>query len=101
MLDWERTLNTDLLPLFSRNPSPKPQGAPAPASATPQFLQTSFVDKVVENRDTRAYLNSAGDILLLWTFLGRNIILITTNEYTLREVLSRMSSAPVVPIPGK
>jgi len=55
----------------------------------------------VENRDTRSYLNSSGDILLLWTFLGRNIILITTNEYTLREVLSRMSSAPVVPIPGR
>ena len=101
MLDWERTLNTDLLPLFSRNPSPKPQGAPAPASTTPQFIRTSFVDKVVENRDTRSYLNSSGDILLLWTFLGRNIILITTNEYTLREVLSRMSSAPVVPIPGR
>jgi len=98
MLDWERTLRADLLPLFSRNPSPKTQGTPAPASTTPQFLQTSFVDKVAENRDTRSYLNSSGDILLLWTFLGRNIILITTNEYTLREVLSRMNSAPVVPI---
>ncbi len=101
MLDWERTLNTDLLPLFNRNPSPKLQGAAAPASTTPQFLQTNFVDKIAENRDTRAYLNRAGDILLLWTFLGRNTILITTNEYTLREVLSRTSSAPVVPIPGK
>ncbi len=101
MLDWERTLSTDLLPLFGRNPSPKPQGAPAPASTTVQFLQTNFTDKIAENRDTRSYLNSAGDILLLWTFLGRNTILITTNEYTLREVLSRISSAPVVPIPGK
>ena len=101
MLDWEYTLSADLLPLFSRNPSPKPQGTPAPASTTPQFLQTSFVDKIAENRDTRAHLNEAGDILLLWTFLGRNTVLITTNEYTLREVLSRMNSSPVVPIPGK
>lgn len=101
MLDWERTLDTDLLPLFSRNPSPKPQGTAAPASTTVQFLQTNFTDKIAENRDTRSYLNSAGDILLLWTFLGRNTILITTNEYTLREVLSRLNTAPVVPIPGK
>ncbi len=101
MLLWERTLQKDLLPFFSRNPSPKMQGAAPPASTTPQLLQTSFVDKVVENRDTRAYLNDAGDVLLLWTVLGRNIILITTNEYTLREVISRLNTAPVIPIPGK
>lgn len=101
MLAWERTLQKDLLPFFGRNPSPKMQGTAPPASTTPQFLQTAFVDKVVENRDTRAYLNDAGDVLLLWTVLGRNIILITTNEYTLREVISRLNTAPVVPIPGQ
>ena len=101
MLAWERTLQKDLLPFFGRNPSPKMQGAAPPASTTPQLLQTAFVDKVVENRDTRAYLNDAGDVLLLWTVLGRNIILITTNEYTLREVISRLNTAPVIPIPGK
>ena len=99
MLLWERTLQKDMLPFFSRNPSPKLQGAASPASTTPQLLQTSFVDKVVENRDTRAYLNDAGDVLLLWTVLGRNIILITTNEYTLREVISRLNTAPVIPTP--
>ena len=101
MLAWERTLQKDLLPFFGRNPSPKMQGAAPPASTTPQLLQTAFVDKVVENRDTRAYLNDAGDVLLLWTVLGRNIILITTNEYTLREVISRLNTAPVISIPGK
>lgn len=101
MLDWERTMRRDLSPLFNRNPSPRlpTQGATG-ATSTPQFLQTGFVDKVVENRDTRAIVNDDGEILLLWTFLGRNIILITTNEYTLREVISRLSAAPVVPIPA-
>lgn len=114
MLAWEASMRNDLSPLFNRNPSPRPApitAQPAPTgTSTPldtqpqapvQFIQTGFVDKVVENRDARAVLNDAGDILLLWTFLGRNTILITTNEYTLREVLSRMTNAPVVPIPGK
>lgn len=102
MLDWERTLKSDLSPLFSRNPSPHLTESFVPlGTTTPQFLQTSFVDRVVENRDTRAIQNEAGDLLLLWTFLGRNIVLITTNEFTLREVLSRLSSAPVIPLPSR
>ncbi len=101
MLAWEDTMRSDLAPFFNRNPSPTTPGQAPVASSTPQFLQTGFVDKVVENRDTRVIQNDNGDILLLWTFLGRNAVLITTNEYTLREVLSRLTAAPVVPIPGK
>lgn len=111
MLEWERTMRGDLGPLFVRNPSPKIPAPAAPAeqlgSTTlqveqqPVFIPTSFVDKIVENRDTRALLSAEGDILLLWTMLGRNIILITTNEYTLREVVSRIHVAPTIPQPGQ
>lgn len=112
MLAWEQTMRPDLLPFFNRNPSPQVVSAPPAPVATstgtstapvapPIFINSSFVDKVVENRDVRLIQNSAGDILLLWTFLGRNTILVTTNEYTMREVLSRLKSAPVVPIPGR
>jgi hypothetical protein len=107
MLDWERTMQGDLGALFARNPSPKTPVVPidtpvasTTASSTPSvsdFIQTGFVDRVVENQDARVVLNEQGDLVLLWTFLGRNRIVITTNEYTLREVISRMSSAPVVP----
>lgn len=120
MLAWERTMRQDLSPLFTRNPSPKVEAQPqlpattasTTASSTNQtatstaattlpsvsvIIPTSFVDKVVENRDARVIVNQEGDILLLWTFLGRNIVLITTNEYTLREIISRMQNAPVVP----
>jgi len=121
MLEWERTMRGDLSPLFSRSPSPRlvaPEPPPvfetatstasSTGSTTPQavpieipFIQTGFVDKIVENRDTRAVLNDAGDLLLLWTFLGRNSIVITTNEYTLREVVSRINVAPTIPTPGQ
>lgn len=101
MLAWERTIRDDLNPLFNRTVSPTLKNTKSTTEESPRFLQTNFIDKVVENRDVRLIQNDAGDILLLWTFLGRNIILITTNEFTLREVISRLNTAPVVSIPTK
>lgn len=118
MLAWERTMQDDLAPLFTRTPSPVIQNAPAPASAatstasttpaatsTPPvqaFVPAGFTDQVVENHDARVILDKDGNILLLWTFLGRNTVVITTNEYTLREIISRLQNAPIVPaVPGQ
>lgn len=98
MITWERTMKDELLPLFNRTPRPRtPEETGATPTATSTLpIRTQFVDKIVENRDTRAVLNEQGDLLLLWTFLDRNIIVITTNEYTLREIITRLS-APVTP----
>jgi hypothetical protein len=72
---------------------------PALPAATP-FVQTKFVDQVVENRDARVVLGPEGDILLLWVFLDRSTILITTNDATLREVISRLSQASILSLPA-
>jgi hypothetical protein len=108
LLAWEPSMQQDLLPLFSRHPSPHLPPADTQASSTaatstptttPEFLQTGFVDQVVENHDARVILNSTGDILLLWTFLDRNTVVITTNDATLREIIRRSNTPPVVPQP--
>lgn len=118
MLKWERTLFDDLTPLFVRTPSLRIEDTPVvpvepalststasstvasttPGAAPSRIVQTIFIDKVIENRDTRSIVNEAGDVLLLWTFLDRNTILITTNEYTLREIINRTQNASIVPI---
>jgi len=93
MLAWERTMRGDLLPLFNREPRPHiPEEGVSTSSvgSVPQLLQTGFSDKILENRDARVVLNTSGDILLLWAPLGPNLFVITTNEYTLREVISRL-----------
>jgi hypothetical protein len=108
MLEWEETMESGLAPLFTRNPRPRiPEEAAGTATATSTATTTTevaptpltgFADKIVENRDARAVVNNVGDLLLLWTFLDRNTIVITTNEYTLREIITRLS-APVTPTP--
>jgi hypothetical protein len=109
MLAWEPTMQTDLAPLFTYTPNTLVSGNSGSASSTsasstlagqaPQFLQTGFVDDIVENHDARVVKDSSGNILLLWTFLDRNTIVITTNDATLREIISRLQTAPVTSAP--
>ncbi len=103
MLAWEPYVSQDLAPLFTYTPSPRiPEQGLATTSSNPanQFIQTGFVDKIVENHDARVLQNQYGDIYLLWTFLDRNTLVITTNDATLREVISRLKNAPITPIPS-
>ncbi|MDE2213088.1 MAG: hypothetical protein KGJ34_00955 [Patescibacteria group bacterium] len=104
MLSWEDTMQTDLSPLFDRTPPihiPEEGNTAAEAIAAPQLLQSPFSDLVVDNEDARVIQDSSGDILLLWTFVDRQTLVITTNQYTLQEIISRLTEAPVVPIPGE
>ena len=129
MLAWEANMRGDLSPLFTRTPAvrtlPPPivSYVPAPVATTTAsssivatstqgvaasssepavpavFFQGNFIDQIVENRDARVILNQDGDILLLWTFLDRSIIVIATNEATLREIVSRISQASILSLP--
>lgn len=78
--------------------TPATTTTPVPvAPAEPVFAH--FSDAVVRNHDARVITNSAGDILLLWTFLDRNTLVITTNEYTLGEIIRRVDTTSVIPQP--
>ena len=101
MLAWERTMRTDLSPLFDRGISPTLPVSDSAAALPAQVLTTAFVDRTVENHDARVLQDAQGNILLLWTFLDRNTLVITTNEYTLRELITRLAGAPVVPTVGQ
>lgn len=102
MLSWESSMQKDLSPLFTRTPPLHLQGeggTQASSSSVSAFIQTGFIDRIVENHDARVIQTSTNDITLLWTFINRNTIVVTTNEVTLREVISRIKIAPIVPIP--
>lgn len=64
-----------------------------------QIFQGNFLDQVVENHDARVVINQNDDILLLWTFLDRSTIVVTTNAQTLKEVISRISHSSTVSLP--
>ncbi len=118
MLAWEATMRGDLSPLFVRTPAVRARvETPAvvattsstTASTTPiveepvqpvPLFAGNFIDQIVENHDARVILNREGDILLLWTFLDRSTIVVTTNTQTLRELISRISQASILTLPA-
>lgn len=102
MIAWEPSIKQDLTPLFNTiAPTHIPEQGLASTTPNPanQFIQTGFVDSIVENHDARVIQNSTGDITLLWTFLDRNTLVITTDVTAVREIISRIKQAPVTSIP--
>ncbi|HVV38805.1 MAG TPA: hypothetical protein VHD31_00570 [Candidatus Paceibacterota bacterium] len=116
ILNWEPYMQKDLAPLFARTPrlqimATQPNATTTQSTATstatttttppvPNYTaSTTFIDRIVENHDARVIQDSAGNILLLWSFLDRKTLVITTNEVTLREIISRLKNPPITPLP--
>ena len=85
----------DLAPFF-----PSMDSTSSPQAST-QIISSSFTDQVIGNHDARVLLDQSGQPVLLWAFLDRQTIVITTNQYTLGEIISRLKTAPVTPVPGQ
>ncbi|PIT91126.1 hypothetical protein COU17_02080 [Candidatus Kaiserbacteria bacterium CG10_big_fil_rev_8_21_14_0_10_49_17] len=107
MLEWEPYLVEDLAPLFGevlpdRVPEFIDESATTTATSTPTQTGTlpgelvrKFEDIVLRNKDVRALKNDAGKIVLLYTFPDQQTLIITTNEFTLTEILTRFSTTRV------
>lgn len=87
MLQWEKNIEEDLTPFFSPNTA-----FVKPATADGE---NTFSDTVVENLDVRILRDTNGDIRMLYTFINRTTIVITTNIRTLLELSGRLRVADI------
>lgn len=83
MLEWEDDIHEDLAPLFGSPSRIEPEGSIVFSVSTP------FVDKVIKNRDARILRDNDGDIAFLYSFLDKETLVITTNELTFNEIVTR------------
>ena len=74
MLAWERTMGPDLQELFS---------------SEHDFTRETFVDIVLYNKDVRAVLSQSGEVVLGYSFIDKNTIVIFENKLALKEVINR------------
>lgn len=82
MLEWEKNMSNDLAPVFG----------PALSTSAGILGAGSFEDVVIQSRDARILRRGNGDIALMYAFLDRETIILTTNRNTFMEILTRMAS---------
>ena len=78
MLLWESTMARDLSPIFDLTTLDE-------ATITRQFQ-----DAIIKNQDARVLRDQNGKIVLLYSFANREILIITTHEITLDEIIKRL-----------
>jgi hypothetical protein len=95
MLQWEDELQIDLAPLFG--PALVTQPRPVTGTSTGMIQPSApgtgqFTDEIIRNKEVRVLRNANGKIILLYGFVDRNTLVITTNEFTFAEIVTRLSS---------
>lgn len=78
LLEWERDMGRELSGFFE----------PTSASGNPPLL--TFTDEIVQNLDVR---KSGDEWPIIYTFPNQDLLIITTNEFTLREIITRLGSS--------
>lgn len=83
MLQWEKTINADLTPIFTTvsRQTTGPDGIPR---------ERNFEDAIMRNYDVRQLKDDAGVVQLFYSFPTRNILIIAESPYSFTEVLSRL-----------
>lgn len=81
MLEWEKNMRDDILPIFA---SPETLATTSPAAL--------FSDLIVQNKDTRVLRNLTGQTVLLYSFFGNNMLIITDNELSLRAIIGKLNA---------
>ncbi len=84
MLAWEQTMSSDLAPLFGPAVT---ESLDAQARTSSQTRGAFFKDIVASNLSSRLLVNERGEDRIIYTFLDRQTILITTDRLQLANIL--------------
>jgi len=88
MLDWENTLSSDMFYLFDLK-----------TGETKLQLETrKWKDVIISNRDARVLYNEENKPILYYMFADKDSLVITDNEDTLKEIITRLIIKNVKPL---
>jgi hypothetical protein len=106
MLRWESAMPEELSEIFnyreiaevSSDVTSSEASTTVPVTNTRSFFnyRGAFKDKIVLNRDVREFTTSEGRILVLYTFINKNTIAITTSESALKAIIERIEKQTIL-----
>ncbi|PIR86395.1 hypothetical protein COU13_01165 [Candidatus Kaiserbacteria bacterium CG10_big_fil_rev_8_21_14_0_10_43_70] len=83
MLEWERNINEDLSPLFTKIPYQN-------RGLDGNITINSFEDVIIRNYDVRVLRDSSGNIKMLYAFPTKEILIIAESPHSFVEALARL-----------
>jgi hypothetical protein len=98
MLQWEPSIESDIGSMFiSRKAAVLPTNSPTSTTTQKRTMlgRRGFVDKTIDNRDTRVILNEDNTIALLYTFFDKNTLIIASSDKALKELTFRLTSGRI------
>ena len=89
MIAWENTMSDDFSNVFGY--SNITVGGSGTSTLASYFnIQGSWKDGVIQNKDVRAFTKPDGTVLILYSFVDNNTIVITTDGKALSEIINRL-----------
>ncbi len=91
MLKWESSIPDELAILLNYKNKARPESVVGTTTLSSFFtILGKFEDKVVSNRDVREFINENGELLVLYSFINKDTLVITTSEIALKNVIERI-----------
>ncbi len=102
MLSWEKTMFEDIGALFTRNILPVKESLPLEGNASGTRILSigtpslQFDDEAIRNKDARILKNTQGETILLYSFLDKETLLITSDERVLQELVNKLVAQKLI-----
>lgn len=91
MLSWEKTMAEDLSLLLNYKKRAVGESEKASSTVSSYYnIQGQFTDKQLRNRDVRAFTINNGELLFLYSFINKEMFVITATESTFLELIDRI-----------
>jgi len=97
MIAWENTLPDNFADIFGYADKAKENETVGTSTVTSFFtIQGSFKDGVIDNKDVRAFVEPNGVLLVLYSFVDNNTVVITTDENALAKIIDLLEKETYV-----
>jgi hypothetical protein len=86
MLNWESAMPDDFAILFNYNDKINELFT----------IHGKFQDRTILNRDIREFINNFGELILLYSFIDKDTLVITTSETTLKGIIEKVEKQALI-----
>ncbi len=91
MLKWESSMPDELAVLLNYREKAQPSDVNSTTSIASFFtIRGKFEDRTILNRDVREFKNERGELLVLYSLIDKDTLIITTSEAVLKGLIERI-----------